>query len=64
LVVLVCACNDIELITSIAAIVARSCFVMEPRKMIWKDTRKTRKPVGPGRPSRFPFAFSYRPKQL
>src|SRR6266566_4566893 len=36
LVVVVCACNDIELITSIAATVARSCFVMEPRKMVWK----------------------------
>jgi hypothetical protein len=34
-VVLVCACSDIELITSIAAMVARSCFVMDPRK-IWK----------------------------
>jgi len=33
LVVLVCACNDSELITSIAAIVACSCFVMDPRKM-------------------------------
>src|SRR5580692_3299049 len=44
-VVLVCACSDNELITSIADMVARSCFVMEPRK-IWKGTRTARKPVG------------------
>src|SRR5258706_12319376 len=31
LAVLVCAGNDIELITNIAASVARRCFVMEPR---------------------------------
>src|SRR5260370_27798902 len=44
--VLVCAGSDIELITSIAAMVARSCFVMEPRK-IWKGTRTAGKPFGP-----------------
>src|SRR6266853_300524 len=41
-VVLVCACSDIELITSIAAMVARSCFVMKPRKILerHKDSKK------------------------
>jgi hypothetical protein len=48
-VVLVCACSDKELITSIADMVARSCFVMEPRK-IWKaegqqESRSGVKPI-------------------
>jgi hypothetical protein len=48
-VVLVCACSDIELITSIAAMAACSCFVMDPRKIsgkIWKGIRTAGKPFG------------------
>jgi hypothetical protein len=44
--VLVCARNDIELITNIAAIVARSCFVMEPRKILKRQ--KDRQENQPG----------------
>jgi hypothetical protein len=64
-VVLVCAGSDIELITNIAAIVACSCFVMEPRKILerHKDSRKT---VWPRRRLRFSSfcRLVYRPKQM
>jgi hypothetical protein len=64
-VVLVCACSEIVLHTSIAAKVALSCFVMNPRKGLerHKDNRKTSRAVKPSQFSPF-CSFSYRPKQL
>jgi hypothetical protein len=41
-VVFVCACSDIELITSIAAMVARSCFVIDPRKILERHKDSTK----------------------
>src|SRR5260370_42374606 len=56
--VLVCAGSDIELITSIAAIVARSCFVMEPRKILERHKDNQENQVGlEARPARPPYAL-------
>jgi len=62
--VLVCARNDIELITNIAAIVARSCFVMEPRKILKRQKDSQENQPGLGAYANFlPFALSlHRPK--
>jgi hypothetical protein len=62
--VLVCARNDIELITNIAAIVARSCFVMEPRKDLKRQKDRQENQPGFGAYANFlPFALSlHRPK--
>jgi len=64
--VVVCAGSDIELITSIAAIVARSCFVMDPLKM-WKGIRTNKKSSEAVQPRLFFFLLlfvTHRPKQL
>ncbi len=63
--VVVCAGSEMVLITSIAAIVARSCFVMDPRKIFGKAQGQQENPSGvrPG-PIFSLCSLGYRPKQM